>query len=101
MSNPSLVVTIIGKVASRVRRRTRRSELPFERTRQHFTGKDGFQKRFSATMATRLVTKILRFRAVECPNCNERFILPRSRTPTFDSAGFESYKFDCNSCGTI
>jgi len=35
-----------------------------------------------------------------CPRCHTRLNFHRSQTPDIDAAGFETYRFDCQQCGT-
>jgi hypothetical protein len=44
------------------------------------------------------IKEALRLREVECPGCSARFLFRRTRPPTFDNSGFESYILDCKSC---
>src|SRR5262249_31117429 len=36
---------------------------------------------------------------ITCPNCSSKLLLFRARPAALDSAGFETYKRQCNWCG--
>jgi hypothetical protein len=44
-------------------------------------------------------TNIADARLVACPQCQAQLAFCRSRAPEFDACGFESYQFDCKTCG--
>jgi hypothetical protein len=37
---------------------------------------------------------------IACPRCGAQLTFSRSRTPLIDACGFESYRLDCDACGT-
>jgi hypothetical protein len=37
---------------------------------------------------------------VACPQCSARLEFRRDAEPQIDACGFESYSFDCQTCGT-
>jgi hypothetical protein len=36
---------------------------------------------------------------IECPQCKARSVFHRAKFPRLDSAGFETYSFQCQGCG--
>jgi hypothetical protein len=49
-------------------------------------------------MSVERSTTTLDARVVNCPKCGAQLALHRSNAPRIDSAGFESYSFECK-CG--
>jgi len=37
---------------------------------------------------------------IVCPKCEARLVFVRTLTPRFDSCGFESYRLECDECGS-
>lgn len=58
-----------------------------------------FDARNSADTERRRVEDVEGRHAIVCPNCKVRLTFYRTIYARIDSCGFESYGFECNTCG--